>query len=145
MNKTSMVRRTDDARQARVPLTQSGQAAASNIKHAPLLLPVDANGPIGPRRLWPRPCPVRAIRCAMSVNALSHKDARPLRSATSRPRPRAQASWLAPKQRACWPGGAVPHPKATPHGPSRCWRTNSSRSRWGRLSLMPRSAGHAKQ
>jgi len=145
MNKTSMVRRTDDARQARVPLTQSGQAAASNIKHAPLLLPVDANGPIGPRRLWPRPCPVRAIRCAMSVNALSHKDARPLGSATSRPRPRAQASWLAPKQRACWPGGAVPHPKATPPGPSRCWRTNSSRSRWGRLSLMPRSAGHAKQ
>lgn len=71
MNKTSMVRRTDDARQARVPLTQSGQAAASNIKHAPLLLPVDSQraplgrGACGPglARSGPSGAPCPSTRC----------------------------------------------------------------------------------
>ena|SRR6187397_2066577 len=45
VNKTSIVRLTDDARQELVPLTKSGKAAASQIKHAHLLLPVDAHGP----------------------------------------------------------------------------------------------------
>jgi hypothetical protein len=45
MNKTYIVRLTDDERQALVPLTRRGKAAASKLKHAPILLPVDAHGP----------------------------------------------------------------------------------------------------
>src|SRR5262249_32751858 len=45
MNKTSIVRLTDDERHALVQLTKSGTAAASQIKPAPILLHVDANGP----------------------------------------------------------------------------------------------------
>ena len=44
MNKTYIVRLTDDERQELVQLTKSGKAAASKIKHAQLLLHVDANG-----------------------------------------------------------------------------------------------------
>ena len=47
MNKTYIVRLTDDARQELVQLTRSGKAAASKIKHAHSLLQVDANGPNG--------------------------------------------------------------------------------------------------
>ena len=45
MNKTYLVRLTDDERQGRLQLTKSGKAAASKIKHAHILLHVDANGP----------------------------------------------------------------------------------------------------
>jgi hypothetical protein len=45
MHKTSMVRLTDDERHELVQLTKSGKAAASKIKHAHILLHVDANGP----------------------------------------------------------------------------------------------------
>ena len=45
MNKTSIVRLTDDERQALVQLTKSGKATAYKIKHAHILLQVDANGP----------------------------------------------------------------------------------------------------
>ena len=47
MNKTSIVRLTDDERQELFQLTKSGKAAASQIKHAHILLHVDANGPHG--------------------------------------------------------------------------------------------------
>src|SRR5215471_15073533 len=45
MNKTYIVRLTDDERHELVQLTKSGKAAASKIKHAHILLHVDANGP----------------------------------------------------------------------------------------------------
>ena len=45
MNKPYSVRRTDDERQALIQLTKSGKAAAYEIKHAHILLHVDANGP----------------------------------------------------------------------------------------------------
>src|SRR5262245_49713313 len=45
MNKTYMVRLTDDERQGLVQLTKSGKAAAYKIKHTHILLQVDANGP----------------------------------------------------------------------------------------------------
>ena len=45
MNKTSIVRLTDDERQELLQLTRSGKAAAYKIKHAHLVLHVDANGP----------------------------------------------------------------------------------------------------
>ena len=45
MNKTYIVRLTDDERQELVQLTRSGKAAAYKIKHANILLQVDANGP----------------------------------------------------------------------------------------------------
>src|SRR5215475_2147197 len=45
MNKTYIVRLTDDERQELVQLTKSGKTAASKIKHAHILLQVDANGP----------------------------------------------------------------------------------------------------
>jgi hypothetical protein len=45
MNKTYTVRLTDDERQELIQLTKSGTAAAYKIKHAHLLLHVDANGP----------------------------------------------------------------------------------------------------
>ena len=44
MNKTYIVRLTDE-RQELLPLTRSGKAAAYKIKHAHILLQVDANGP----------------------------------------------------------------------------------------------------
>ena len=47
MNTTSIVRLTDDERQELFHLTKSGKAAASQIKHAHILLHVDANGPHG--------------------------------------------------------------------------------------------------
>ena len=45
MNKPYIVRLTDDERQVLVQLTKSGKAAAYKIKHAHILLQVDANGP----------------------------------------------------------------------------------------------------
>jgi hypothetical protein len=45
MNKTSIVRLTDDERQELVQLTRRGKAAASRIKHAHIVLRVEANGP----------------------------------------------------------------------------------------------------
>lgn len=45
MNKTYIVRLTDDERQGLLQLTKSGKAAAYSIKHAHILLHVDANGP----------------------------------------------------------------------------------------------------
>src|ERR1051325_6273278 len=45
MNKTYIVRLTDDERHALVQLTTTGQAAPSQIKPAHILLHVDANGP----------------------------------------------------------------------------------------------------
>jgi hypothetical protein len=45
MNKTYMVRLTDAERHEFVQLTKSGKTAASKIKHAHILLHVDANGP----------------------------------------------------------------------------------------------------
>ena len=47
LNKTYMVRLTDDERQELSQLTKSGTAAAAKIKQAHLLLHVDANGPNG--------------------------------------------------------------------------------------------------
>jgi hypothetical protein len=44
VNKTSMVRLTDDERQAFCQLTRSGKAAASKLQHAHSLLHLDANG-----------------------------------------------------------------------------------------------------
>jgi hypothetical protein len=43
MNKTYMVRLTDDERQELWQLTSRGKAAAYKIKHAHILLQVDAN------------------------------------------------------------------------------------------------------
>jgi Homeodomain-like domain len=45
VNKTYIVRLTDDERQELFQLNKSGKAAASKIKHAHILLHVDANGP----------------------------------------------------------------------------------------------------
>jgi hypothetical protein len=45
MNKTYIVRLTDNERQELLQLTRSGKAAAYKIKHAHILLHVDANGP----------------------------------------------------------------------------------------------------
>jgi transposase len=45
MNKTYIVRLTDDERQGLLQLIKSGKAAAYRIKHAYILLHVDANGP----------------------------------------------------------------------------------------------------
>ena len=45
MNKTYIVRLTDDERQGLLQLTKSGKAAAYKIKHAHILLQVDAHGP----------------------------------------------------------------------------------------------------
>lgn len=45
MNKTYIVRLTDDERQDLLKLTRQGKAAAYKIKHAHILLQVDANGP----------------------------------------------------------------------------------------------------
>ena len=45
MNKTYIVRLTDDERQQLVHMTKIGKIAAYKIKHAHILLQVDANGP----------------------------------------------------------------------------------------------------
>jgi hypothetical protein len=45
MNKKYTVRLTDNERQALLQLTKTGKAAAYKIKHAHILLQVDANGP----------------------------------------------------------------------------------------------------
>ena len=45
MNKTYIVRLTDDERQQLVHMTKIGKTAAYKIKHAHILLQVDANGP----------------------------------------------------------------------------------------------------
>jgi transposase len=58
MNKKYVVRLTDDERQALSHLTKSGKAAASKIKHAHILLQVDANGPH-----WSDEHVAKAFRC----------------------------------------------------------------------------------
>src|SRR5688572_9646328 len=45
VNKKYIVRLTDDERQELIHLTKTGKAAAYKIKHAHILLQVDANGP----------------------------------------------------------------------------------------------------
>ena len=45
MNKTYIVRLTDDERQQLVHMTKIGKTATYKIKHAHILLQVDANGP----------------------------------------------------------------------------------------------------
>ena len=45
MNKKYIVRLTDDERQELIHLTKTGKAAAYKIKHAHILLQVDADGP----------------------------------------------------------------------------------------------------
>ena len=95
--------------------------------------------PPGPMRTWPPPGTVMALRCAPSVHAGLPQDSRPRWSAQRRPSPRARASWMAPKQRGCWPCGAVRPPQATPRGPSRDVPPNASRSTWGRRSRRQRA------
>src|SRR5215475_8228761 len=45
MNTKYIVRLPDDERQERIQLTKTGKAAAYKIKHAHILLQVDADGP----------------------------------------------------------------------------------------------------
>jgi transposase len=58
MNKKYIVRLTEDERQQLVPLTKSGKTAAYKIKHAHILLQVDANGP-----KWSDEHVAKAFRC----------------------------------------------------------------------------------
>jgi hypothetical protein len=45
MNKKDIVRLTDEEREPLAELTRKGNAAASKIRHAPILLKADADGP----------------------------------------------------------------------------------------------------
>jgi transposase len=58
MNKKYIVRLTDDERQKLIHLTKTGKAAAYKIKHAHILLQVDANGPN-----WSDDHVAQAFRC----------------------------------------------------------------------------------
>jgi hypothetical protein len=58
MNKKYLVRLTEDERQQLVHLTKSGKTAASKLKHAHILLQVDANGPH-----WSDEHVAKAFRC----------------------------------------------------------------------------------
>ena len=78
MNKTYIVRLTDDERQELVQLTKSGKAADYKIKHAHILLHVDANSPNWSDAHVATACTVMALQGATSVNALSNKDSRPV-------------------------------------------------------------------
>ena len=100
MNKTYIVRLTDDERQELVQLTKSGKAAAYKIKHAHILLHVDANGPN-----WSDDHVAKALHChGNTVRNVRQRFveqglARPLWSAKSKTHPRASASLMAPKKR----------------------------------------------
>jgi transposase len=58
MNKKYIVRLTDDERQELIHLTKTGKAAAYKIKHAHILLQVDADGPN-----WSDDHVAKALRC----------------------------------------------------------------------------------
>jgi hypothetical protein len=58
MTKTYIVRLTDDERHELVQLTKNGKAATSKIKHAYILLHVDAHGPN-----WPDKHVATALHC----------------------------------------------------------------------------------
>src|SRR5262245_42783946 len=58
MNKKYMVRLTDDERQRLVHMTKSGKTAAYKLKHAHILLQVDADGPN-----WSDEYVAQAVRC----------------------------------------------------------------------------------
>jgi hypothetical protein len=139
VNKTSIVRLTDDERQELSPLTKSGKAAASKIKHAHILLHVDANGPN-----WSDAHVATALHC----HGHTVRNVRPrfveqgLAAALVRKQP-AQPS------RPCLLDGAKearliawrcgPPPPGQASGPYSYWPTNLSRSTWWRLSRMQRS------
>src|SRR4029450_9323092 len=145
MNKTYMVRLTDDERQELVHLTKSGKAAAYKIKHAHILFHVDANGPNWSdahvaTALHCHGNTVRNVRQRFVEHGLAAALVRKKQAQPSRPYLLDGAKEARLIALRCGPP-----PKATPSGPYSCWRTNSSRSMWWRLSPMKRFARGSKK
>ena len=111
MNKTYIVRLTDDERQELIQLTKSGKAAAYKIKHAHILLHVDANG-----LHWSDEHVATALHC--HGNTVHNVRQRFVEQGLA-------AALVRTKQ-------------AKPSGPYSDLPTNSSRSTWWRLSRMKR-------
>ena len=95
MNKTYIVRLTDDERYELVQLTKSGKAAASKIKHAHILLHVDANGPN-----WSDAHVAKALHCHSNTVQRPSALCRTRSGGCSQKagNTRASASWMARKK-----------------------------------------------
>jgi len=78
MNKRYIVRLTDEERRYLHKLVSTGVAAAYKIKHAYILLKVDADGPHWTANKWPRPFLAIATRSPIYANGLSNKAWKPL-------------------------------------------------------------------
>ena len=140
MNKTYIVRLTDDERQALFHLTRHGKAAAYQIKHAHILLHVDANGANRTdeevaKALHCHRNTVRNVRPRFVEQGLEAALARKPQAQPSRQRllDGAQEAHLIALR-------CGPPPKAMPSGPYSSWLTHSWNSTWWRLSRMQPSA-----
>ena len=139
MNKTYIVRLTDDERQEFVQLTRSGKAAAYKIKHAHILHHVDANGPN-----WSDDHVATALHCHGNTvrNVRQRFVEHGLAAALVRKKqdtPSRQRLLDGAKEARLIALRCGPPPKAKPSGPYSCLLTNSSPSTWWRRSPMKRS------
>ena len=128
VNKTYIVRLTDDERQELFQLTKSGKAAASKIKHAHILLHVDANGPN-----WSDEHVATALHCHGNTvrNVRQRFVEQGLEAALVRKKqaqPSRQRLLDGAKEARLIALRCGPPPKAKPHGHYRCLLTNSLRS-----------------
>ena len=145
MNKTSIVRFTDAERHELVQLTQSGKAAASKIKHAHILLHVDANGPN-----WADAHVATALHCHSNTvrNVRQRFVEQGLAAALVRKKqvqPSRQRLLDRAKEAHLIALRCGPPPAGHAKWPLSCWPTNSSCSLWWRPSPMQPSARHANK
>jgi Homeodomain-like domain len=145
MNKTYLVRLTDDERHELVQLTKSGKAAVSKIKHAPILLHVDANGPN-----WSDAHVAKALHCQRNTvrNVRQRFVEQGLEAALVRKKqvnPSRQCLLDGAKEAHLIALRCGPPPKAKPSGPYSCSPINSSRSMSLRPSPMKRSDRRSKK
>jgi hypothetical protein len=145
MNKKYIVRLTDDERQQLVHVTKIGKTAAYKIKHAHILLQVDANGPN-----WSDAHVAKAFRCHGKTvrNVRQRFVEQGLGAALTRKKP------STPSRQRLLDGAKEAHliawrcgppPKARPSGPYSCLPTNSLHSMWWRPSPMKQSDRHSKK
>jgi hypothetical protein len=145
MNKTYIVRLTDDERQELLQLTRRGKAAASQIKHAHILLHVDAHGPT-----WSDEPVATALHCHSHTvrNVRQRFVEQGLAAALVRKKqatPSRQRLLDGAKEAHVLALRYGPPPQVRPSGPYSYLPTNSARSMWWRPSPMKRSDRRQKK
>lgn len=144
MHKKYLVRLSDAERAQLTELTRKGPAAASQLRHAPLLLQADAHGPS-----WTDPTIAESFSVSVPTvrGGRQRLVAQGLAAALNRqkPPPPARRAWMARARHAGGRSGAGSRPQDTPAGPCGSWPTKRWRGTWGRRAAMRRADRRAKK